>query len=84
LTSKAAKPSPDKKSNAFFIPPKFAFSLKLNNLAYPRLAFYLRAFCDNFPKLLFKVNLFLISYKVTICNEMASFECKELVKRKRN
>ena len=39
LTSKAAKPSPDKKSNAFFIPPKFAFSLKLNNLAYPRLAF---------------------------------------------
>ena len=25
---------------------------------------------------------FLISYKVTICNEMASFECKELAKRK--
>ena len=54
----AAKPSPDKKPNYFFIPPKFAFSPKLNFLVFPRLAFYLRGFCVNSPKLLSKVRLF--------------------------
>ena len=51
-TSEAAKPSPDKKPNYFFIPPKFAFSLKLNFPIIPRLALYLRAFCVNLRKLL--------------------------------
>ena len=40
----------DKKPNYFFIPPKFAFSLKLNFLVFPRLAFYLCAFCVNLSK----------------------------------
>ena len=39
LLRQAAKPSPDKKPNYFFISPKFAFSLKLNFLVLPRLAF---------------------------------------------
>ena len=34
------KPSPDKRPNNFFIPPKFAFSLKLNFLIFPLIAFY--------------------------------------------
>ena len=57
-TSEAAKPSPDKKPNYFFIPPKFAFSLKLNFLVFPRLAFYLRSFCVNSPKSVFRYRLF--------------------------
>ena len=39
----------DKKPNYFFISPKFAFSLKLNFLVFPRLAFYLWSFCVNSP-----------------------------------
>ena len=35
----AAKPSPDKKPNYFFIPLKFAFSLKLNFPIIPLFAF---------------------------------------------
>ncbi len=58
LLRQAAKPSPDKRPNYFFIPPIFAFSLKLNFLDFPRLAFYLRSFCVNSPKLLPKVSLF--------------------------
>ena len=48
----------DKKPNYFFIPPKFAFSLKLNIPIFPRLAFYLRAFCVNLPKSVDIFNLF--------------------------
>ena len=59
LLWQAAKPSPDKKPNYFFIPPKFAFSLKLNLLVFPRLAFYLRSFCVNSPKSVFRYSLFL-------------------------
>ena len=58
LLRQAAKPSPDKKPNYFFIPPKFAFSLKLNFLDFHRLAFYLRAFCVNSPNSVFCYRLF--------------------------
>jgi len=58
LLWQAAKPSPDKKPNYFFIPPKFAFSLKLNSPIFPRLAFYLRGFCVNSPKSVFRYILF--------------------------
>ena len=45
-------------SNYFFIPPKFAFSLKLNFLIFPLIAFYLRVFCVNLLKLLVRYSLF--------------------------
>ncbi len=48
----------DKRPNYFLIPPKFAFSLKLNFLDFPRLAFYLRSFCVNLPKSLRFYKLF--------------------------
>jgi len=48
----------DKKPNFFFIPPKFAFRLKLNFLIFPLIAFYLRGFCVNSPKSVFRYNLF--------------------------
>ena len=40
------------------IPPKFAFSLKLNFLVFPCLAFYLRSFCVNLRKSVFRYRLF--------------------------
>ena len=58
LLWQAAKPSPDKQPNYFFIPPRFAFSLKLNFLVFPRLAFYLRGFCVNSPNSVFCYSLF--------------------------
>ena len=48
----------DKKPNYFFIPLKFAFSLKQNIPIIPRLAFYLRSFCVNLPKSLSFYKLF--------------------------
>ena len=58
LLRQAAKPSPDKKPNYFFIPPKFAFSLKLKFPIIPCLTFYLRLFCVNLLKSVRSINVF--------------------------
>ena len=57
----------DKKPIYFFIPPKFAFSQKLNILIFPLVAFYLRGFCVNSPNSVFCYRLF--SY---LCNKITN------------
>ena len=63
LLRQAAKPSPDKKPNYFFIPPRFVhpciIAAPYQGALNPRLAFYLRAFCVNLPKSVDIFNLFL-------------------------
>ena len=67
LLWQAAKPSPDKKPNYFFIPPKFAFSLKLNIPIFPRIAFITGRIA-----LIFQNPLFFTTFFHNFANELAN------------